>query len=189
MIPCKRIPLLCALLLTFSATGLAQKSFCTAPPPSPFHHSALIVTSFDSGSGRMKTTLEHPHSLGDGIYMRAAFFYQDRRLRTPPTIDIFFVTASKKPRYGDMHELSILADGRALPSVGAEQYFTEHGERKLTVEKMRLTLTYASLATLIKARRVTVRLGSTEVELSNNHLESLREIASLMAPPSNTARR
>lgn len=188
MTPFKRIPLLLCLLLSFTATGLAQK-FCTAPPPSPFHHSALIVTSFDSGSGRMKTTLEHPHSLGDGLYMRASFFYQDRRLRTPPTIDIFFVSASKKPRYGDTHDLSILADGRVLPQVGAEQYFTEHGERKMTVEKMRLTLTYASLAALIKARRVTVRLGSTEVELSNNHLESLREIASLMAPPNNTARR
>jgi hypothetical protein len=137
----------------------------------------------------MKTTLEHPHQLGDGLYMRAAFFYQDSRLRTPPTIDIYFVTASKKPRYSDTHDLSILADGRALPQVGAEQYFTEHGERKMTVEKMRLTLSYASLVALTKARRVTVRLGSTEIELSNNHLESLREIASLMAPSSKTARR
>lgn len=188
MIPFKRIPLLFAILLTFSATGLAQK-FCTAPPPSPFHHSALIVTSFDSSTGRMKTTLEHPHPLGDGIYMRASFFYQDSRLRTPPTIDIFFVAASKKPRYGDTRDLTLLADGHALPQIGAEQYFTEHGERKMTVEKMRLTLSYASLAMLIKARRVTVRLGSTEVELSNNHLESLREIASLMSPPTNAARR
>src|SRR5947209_6352607 len=188
MTPMKRIPLVCALLLTFSATGLAQK-FCTVSPPSPYHHSALIVTSFDATSGRMKTTLEHPHSLGDGIYMRAAFFYQDRRLRTPPTIDIYFVTASKKPRYNEVHGLSILADGRALSSVGAEEYFTEHGERKTTVEKMRLTLTYASLVTLTHAQRVTVRLGSTEVELSNNHLESLREIASMMIPPTSAARR
>ena len=188
MIPLKRIPLLCVLLLTFSATGLAQK-FCTVSPPSPFHHNALIVTSFDASTGRMKTTLEHPHSIGDGLYMRAAFFYQDRRLRTPPTIDIYFVTASKKPRYNEVHDLSILADGRALQSVGGEQYFTEHGERTTTVEKMRLTLTYASLVTLTKAQRVTVRLGSTKVELSNNHLESLREIASMMMPPSGAARR
>src|ERR687884_1851621 len=121
MTPIRRIPLLCALLLTFSATGLAQK-FCTVSPPSPYHHNALIVTNFDPASGRVRTTLEHPHSLGDGLYMRAAFFYQDRRLRTPPTIDIYFVTASKKPRYNDAHDLSILADGRALLPVGAGEY-------------------------------------------------------------------
>ena len=182
MTPSKRIPLVCALLLAFSATGLAQK-FCTVSPPSPYHHNALIVTSFDANTGRMKTTLEHPHSLGDGIYMRASFFYQDRRLRTPPMIDIYFVTASKKPRYSDMHDLSILADGRHLQPVGGEEYFTEHGERKMTVEKMRLTLTYSSLVALTHAQRVTVRLGSTEVQLSNNHLEALREIASMMVPP------
>ena len=187
MTPIRRFPLLCALLLTFSATGLAQK-FCTVAPPSPYHHNALIVTSFDPVSGRVKTTLEHPHSLGDGLYMRAAFFYQDRRLRTPPTIDIYFVTASKKPRYSDVHDLSILADGRALLPVGAGEYFTEHGERKTTVEKMKLTLSYASLVALTRAQRVTVRLGSTEVQLSNNHLESLREIASMMVP-ANAGRR
>ncbi|MBA2731412.1 MAG: hypothetical protein H0U54_00830 [Acidobacteria bacterium] len=44
-------------------------------------------------------------------------------------------------------------------------------------------MTYATLLNLIKARRVTARLGATEFQLSNNHLESLREIAMLMAPP------
>ena len=116
-----------------------------------------IVPGVDDGASDLEESLEIARQfLSEGVYQ----------------------TYTETSRYGDTHNLSILADGRAVLPVGAEQYFTEHGERKLTVEKMRLTLSYASLLMLTKARRVTVRLGSTEAELSNNHLESLREIAS-----------
>jgi hypothetical protein len=188
MIPLKRIPLLLVLFLTFTATGFAQK-FCTVAPPSPFHHSALIVTSYDQQAGRMKTTLEHPRPLGDGVHLYASFFYQDRRLRSTPVIDIFFISASKQPKYKDTHNLSIQADGNVWPFAGVTQYSTERADHGLTVERVKITLTYASLVNLIKARRVTARLGATEFELSNNHLESLREIAMLMAPPNNVAKR
>ena len=188
MIPLKRITLLLSILVTFTATGFAQK-FCTAPPPSPYKHSALIVTTFDPPTGRLKTTLEHPRSLGGGVYLYASFFYQDRRLRSIPTIDISFVAPSKKPKYRDSHDLSIFADNVPSPAVGATQYSTASAEHGLTVEKIKITLTYTELVALIRARRVTARLGGNEFELTENHLESLREIASLMAPPANVARR
>lgn len=188
MIPLKRIPLLLAIILTFTATSFAQK-FCTVPPPSPFKHNALIVTSYDPQAGRMKTTLEHPRAMGDGVHLYASFFYQDRRLRSLPTIDIFFISASKKQRYRDAHQLAIYADGSPWPLAGAAQYYAESGPHGLVVEKVRMTLTYASLLNLIKSKRVAARLGATEFELTDNHLESLREIASLMAPPANVAKR
>ena len=182
MISLKRIPLLLAIFLIFSATGFAQK-YCTVAPPSPFKHKALIETSYDQRARRMKTTLEHPNDLGNGLYLYASFFYQDSRLRSTPTIDIFFISAAKQPKYRDSHNLNIIADGNAWPFNGVAQYFTEDGPKGITIEKTKITLTYASLLSLIKARRVTARLGATEFHLSNNHLESLREIAMLMAPP------
>jgi hypothetical protein len=181
MIPLKRIPLLLAIFLTFPITGLAQK-FCTVAPPSPFKHNALIVTSYDQRAHRMKTTLEHPNALGNGLHLYASFFYQDPRLSSAPTIDIFFINASKKPAYRDSHNLSLMADGNAWPLNGAAQYYLEDGPKGMTVEKTKITLTYTSLLSLIKSRRVTARLGATEFQLTNNHLESLREIAMLMAP-------
>jgi hypothetical protein len=182
MIPLKRIPLLLALFLTFPLTGLAQK-FCTVAPPSPFKHNALIETSYDQRAHRMKTTLEHPNDLGNGLHLYASFFYQDPRLRSAPTIDIFFISAAKKPVYRDSHNLSMMADGNLLPFSGASQYYLEDGPKGMTLEKTKITLTYASLLSLIKSRRVTARLGATNFQLTNNHLESLREIAMLMAPP------
>jgi hypothetical protein len=182
MIPLKRIPLLLAIFLTLPITGLAQK-FCTVAPPSPFKHNALIVTSYDQRARRMKTTLEHPNALGNGLHLYASFYYQDSRLRSPQLIDIFFVSAAKKPVYRDSHALSLTADGNVWPVSAAAQYYTEDGPKGMIIEKTKLTLTYADLLSLIKSRRVRARLGATEFELTNNHLESLREIAMLMAPP------
>jgi hypothetical protein len=182
MIPLKRVPLLFVLLLSVSATGFAQK-FCTVSPPSPFKHNALIVTSYDAVARRMRTTLEHPTALGGGLRLAASFYYTDPRLRSQPMIDIFFVSAAKKALYRDAHDLSLTADGQLWPLGGATaRYYTEDGPKGMTLEKTRITLSYARLVELLKARRVRARLGATEFELTNNHLESLREIASLMAP-------
>lgn len=184
MIPLKRIPLLAALFLSFSATGFAQK-FCTVAPPSPFKHDALIVTSIDRDSGRLKTTLEHPRPLSKDFYLYASFLYQDSRARSTPTIDIYFIHAAKDKQvaYAHAHNVSIVADGNSWPFAGAPQYFTERAEHKITLEKTVMTLSYANLVNLLQSKRVTARIGGTEFELSHNHLESLREIASLMAPP------
>ena len=182
MIPLKRIPLLLAIFLTFTATGFAQK-FCTVSPPSPFKHNALIVTSYDQQTRRMKTLLDHPNTLSGGLRLYASFFYPDSRLRSTPMVDIFFVFAAKQPKYRDSHDLSITADGNAWPISSVAQYSTEHGERGTTIEKTKITLTYSSLQSLLKSKRVRARLGATEFELTNNHLESLRELAVLMTPP------
>jgi hypothetical protein len=181
MIPLKRIPLLLAIFLSFTATGFAQK-YCTVSPPSPFKHNALIVTSYDQQTRRMKTMLEHPGTLGNGLRLYASFLYPDARRRSTPVVDIYFVSAAKQPKYRDSHDLSITADGNAWPFGSAAQYSTERGERGTTIEKTRITLTYSSLQSLLKARRVRARLGATEFELTNNHLESLRELAVLMTP-------
>ena len=183
MIPLRRIPLLFGLFLTFTATGYAQK-FCTVAPPSPFKHNALIVTSYDQRARRMKTTLEHPNDLGGGLRLAASFYYTDPRLSARPTIDIVFVAASKQLRFREAHDLSLRPDGNsAWAFTGPAQYSTDDGPKGMRLEKTRITLTYADLLNLIKARRVHARLGATEFELSNNHLEALREVASLMAPP------
>src|SRR3954467_14585597 len=164
MIPPTRIPLLLAIILAFTATGFAQK-FCTVSPPSPFHHNGLIVTSFDQSAGRMKATLEHPNTIGSGVYLFASFFYQDRRVRTPPTVDIYFVSAAKHPKYSLSHNVSIYIDGNPLAYGQRTNYLTERGERGLTIEKTVITLSYADLVNLTNADRVTARVGETEVTL------------------------
>jgi hypothetical protein len=185
MIPLKRVSLLAVFLFTCSLTGFAQK-FCDVAPPSPYKHSALIVTDYDSTARKVKTTLEHPRAMGGGIYLYASFFQQDRRLRTGPVVEIVFISISKE-KYRDSHNVRFVADGHDWPYMSATQYSTDTAEDGHRLEKTRLTLTRESLIDLLKARKVKARLGSTEFELSNNHLESLRELASLMGGPRRTS--
>jgi hypothetical protein len=181
MIPLRRIPLLAAFLFTCTTAGFAQK-FCDVAPPSPYKHNALIVTGFDSATRKVKTTLEHPRPMGGGIYLYASFFQQDRRLSTGPIIEIVFSSVSKE-KYRDSHSVGFIADGQAWPVISQTQYFTDTDDEGHKIEKTRLMLTRESLVELLKSRKVKARLGLTEFELSNNHLESLRELASRMGGP------
>lgn len=187
MIPLKRLTLLVAFILACTATGIAQKSYCEVPPPSPFKHNALIVTRYDKPTKRMKTVLEHPLSLSRGaegaLYLYASFFFSDPRLRIRPLLDIYFISVSKEPKHRNSHDLTILADGMRVPVLGSTaQYQSGKGENGLVREVIRASVTYETLFNLIGAKRVTAQLGSTQFELTSNHLESLREVASLMVP-------
>src|SRR2546423_1060808 len=189
MIPLRRNLLLAAFILACTvavAPVFAQKRYCEIPPPSPFHHNALIVTRYDKPTKRMKTVLEHPVSLSqaaDALYLSASFFFTDPKLqRARPMLEIALVSVSKEAKYRNAHDVTILADGMRLPLVGQVQYQSGKGEHGLVQEAVRATITYETLFNLIQAKRVTARLGSTQFELTNNHLESLREMASLMVP-------
>ena len=183
--PLSRITLLVALVLACALSGFAQKRYCQVPPPSPFKHNALIVTRYDKQAKRMKTVLEHPLSLsqqGDAVYLYASFFYSDPKLRTRPTLEIAFISVSKERKYRDSHDLSILTDGVRAPFIAPVQYQSGKGEGGHVQEVMKATLSYESLINLVRARRVTAQIDATSFELTGNHLESLREIASLMVP-------
>src|ERR1043166_8973701 len=86
-----------SLLTLLTAAGFAQKRMCPKPPPSPFKHDGQIVTSYDSRSGGMRTTLQHPRPLGAGAevyYLAATFMHQDPRRPAAPTLDLILVSAS-----------------------------------------------------------------------------------------------
>jgi hypothetical protein len=179
-----RLPLIAAFLLAFAGISYAQKS-CPVPPPSPFRHNAQIVTRPDPKTKQWKVFMQHPKSLtgsGDPLYLAADFAFQDPRLRVKPTIDISFVSMSKMPRFEYSHALSLLIDGRPWPVAAPVQYSSKKQSDGLYMEVTKVTLTYDSLINLIQGKRVAAQLGMTRFELTNNHLEALREIANMMMP-------
>ncbi|HEX8173514.1 MAG TPA: hypothetical protein VF543_00175 [Pyrinomonadaceae bacterium] len=179
-----RIPLIAAILFTFAGIGYAQRS-CPVPPPSPFRHNAKIVTRQDPKTRQWKVYMQHPKSLtggGDPLYLAADFAFQDPRLRVKPTIDISFVSISKAPRFEYSHALSLLIDGQPWPVASPVQYSSDKQSDGHYLETTKVTLTYDSLVNLIQGRQVAAQLGMTKFELTNNHLEALREIANMMMP-------
>ncbi|MCA1557894.1 MAG: hypothetical protein LC731_05065 [Acidobacteria bacterium] len=178
-----RFPLIAAILLVFAAAAYAQKS-CPVPPPSPFRHNAQIVTRQDPKTRQWKVYMQHPRSLtgGDPVYLAADFAYQDPRLKVKPTIDISFVSMSKAPRFEFSHALSLLIDGQPWPLAAPAQYSSKKQSDGVYLETTKVTLTYDSLVSLIQGKKVLAQLGMTKLELTNNHLEALREVANMMMP-------
>ena len=176
---------LCALLLLANADAFAQKKkkFCVAAPPSPFKHSGQIVTSFDSAARGMRTTLQHPRPLGgsqEALYMTASFVHQDPRHGVRPTVELALVSALKTQKYRDSHDVVLVGDGRPVPLSAAARYQSRAGKQGIIFEVFRLTLSADDLAGVTGARRVTARVGGEEFELTQNHLEALREMVSLL---------
>jgi hypothetical protein len=179
MRPTSRLLLSAALLTLLAATtAFPQKRFCPKPPPSPFKHDGQIVTTFDSRAGGMRTTLEHPRPLGGGanlFYMAASFMHQNASRPGTPSLDLVIYASAPGVQLAGQ-SLALVLDGRPLALATRASYRSQPGAA------VRLTLSYAEASALTHARRVEAQLGGAGVELTNNHLEALREMLSIMAP-------
>ena len=190
MIPPVRLILLAAFISLFTSAAYAQKS-CPVPPPSPYKHSAEIVTVYDKAARRMKVVLQHPHSLsrsGDPVYLYAEFFFQDPRLQARPPLSVTFISVSKDALYRNARTLDIMLDGQNLPITSPVQYSSKKGAKDTVIESAKVTLSFEQLLALLRSKKVEARLGPTQLVFTKNHMESLREIASLMLPTSRMRR-
>ena len=173
---------LCALLVALSAaSAFSQKRFCPTPPPSPFKHDGEIVTKFDGRAGGMRTTLQHPRPLSGvaGVfYLGASFMHQDPRRPSTPVLDLFLVSGSPLSHLRAGQDVVFVLDGQAR----VFNQNVSYASRPDGFDSAKITLSYADAAAITHARRVVARVGGAEVELTNNHLEALREMVSLLAP-------
>lgn len=174
------------ILSVLTTPAFAQKRMCPKPPPSPFHHDGHIVTGFDGRAGGMRTTLQHPRALVAGsetFYLAASFTYQ--RVSTP-VLDLYLYEGTAKPgatlaslRAGQPFVL--LLDGQPHDLNRSVSYRSQQAGGR-TVDAAQITLSYADASAITHARSVVARVGGVEIALTNNHLEALREMVSLMAP-------
>jgi len=178
--------LLCALLVALAAPlALAQKRFCPTPPPSPFKHDGEIVTKFDGRAGGMRTILRHPRALGSGaevFYLAASFMHQDPRRPSTPALDLMVVSGSPLAHLRAGQQVTFVLDGQARTVNQGVNYASRPDGSGGTLDSASIRLTYADASAITHARRVVARVGGAEVELTNNHLEALREMVSLLAP-------
>jgi hypothetical protein len=178
----------CAMLFALSAPlALSQKRFCQTPPPSPFKHDGQIVTKFDGRAGGMRTTLQHPRPLGGAagaFYLAASFMHQDPRRPSTPSLDIVLASASPLAHLRAGREVVFVLDGQARAVNQGVSYASRPDGAGGTLDSAKITLSYADASAITHARRVVARVGGAEVELTNNHLEALRELFSLLAPSS-----
>jgi hypothetical protein len=176
-----RLILSAALLTLFAATAFPQKRLCPKPPPSPYKHDGEIVTSFDSRAGGMRTTLQHPRAIGAGAslyYLAASFMHPSVKRSGTPALELVLYTNSHAAQPQNAGGVSLVLDGQARPFTQQANFRSQPGGGNA----VRLTLSYAEVSALTHARNASVQLAGAQLRLSNNHLESLRELLSLLAP-------
>lgn len=176
-----RLLLSAALLTLLAATAFPQKRLCPKPPPSPFKHDGEIVTSFDSRAGGMRTTLQHPRAIGSGTelyYLAASFMHQSAKRPGTPALELVLYTTAPSAQPQNAGGVALVLDGETRPFTQNASFRSQPGGGNA----VRLTLSYTDLSALTHARNASVQLGGAQLALTNNHLESLREMLSLLAP-------
>jgi hypothetical protein len=176
-----RAILLAMLLLSCASLGFGQK-FCRIAR-SPYKHTASIASRYDDHTHRMKTVLEYPNfdGGGDGFTIYAAFYHHDVKLGFTPTIDLTFLFTSQQSSGQHARDLSLSVNGRPLAFNGPVRFVSQK-DRHLAIDTASITITYENLLELTSGRKTEVRLGSTSHKLTEDNLEALRELASLLAP-------
>ncbi|HZI19226.1 MAG TPA: hypothetical protein VEY09_11570 [Pyrinomonadaceae bacterium] len=172
------------ILLAAAHQAPAQKKLCPKPPPSPFKHSGEIVTTIDRAARGMRTRLEHPRPLAgpDGAYyFGATFVHTDPRAGRTPTVDLVFYGTTAVAKLGGGSSLSFVADGRPVALAQAASLRSQPAGATFN-ESAKVTMSLAEVMRLTAARKVSVQLGGSQLELTHNHLEALRELVSQMAP-------
>lgn len=182
--------LLCATTYTH-----AQQKACPIPSPSPYKHTAYIATRYDARAGVMRTVLEHPATLGDAaqpLYLSASFSYADParpRSSSRDTIDFALVSLAPVARFGASHDLRVFADGHEVMWLAPARYTVATDELNRAVEWTLVRFSAAALLEVTRAKDVEVSLNGVRYALTENHLEALRDLASLMRLPSFAERR
>jgi hypothetical protein len=185
MRPCSRLVLFVFLSALLTPSAFSQKRFCPTPPPSPFKHDGEIVTKFDGRAGGMRTTLQHPRPLGSSagvFYLAASFMHQDPRRPSMPALDLVLFSGSPLAHLRAGQAVVFVLDGQPRAFNQNVSYRSQPDGSGGTLDSARITLSYADATAITHARRVVARVGGAEVELTNNHLEALREMVSLLAP-------
>lgn len=129
----------------------------------------------------MRTVLQHPRPLmmdapRRRVFLAASFVHSG--WPTPPPIELTLVSVSNAIQYSDRDALIIFIGDKLMRF--APRYLTAPGGDGEIYEAVRATLTHHDLLEITNARAVNMRVGADEFTLTENHLEALRELASLM---------
>jgi hypothetical protein len=127
---------------------------------------------------------------GDEARFSASFTYSGRKLRAKPKRVLFsLISTSQDWKYTDFPTLSASVDGKRLklgplehtPSfvvnASANADYDDYISQGTAV-----SLPHKTFLRIANGRKVQIRMGPREFELSENHLQALRELATLMIP-------
>jgi hypothetical protein len=171
-----------------AAPSSTRPSLAAVPAPRVFHHHADIWTGFHDASGFGDVELR-PMPIADApipLRMAAIYVFKGRRPTAPPPwVSIAFVANDSVARFAAGSRAVRLTPAEGAPVTIREKEvahtFGPAGAGK--EERVAFRMLTSDFLRLVGARSLAVRVGATtEVALSEESLEALRDFASRMRP-------
>jgi hypothetical protein len=168
-----------------------------APSKRVFKHTGIIKTSYDKFTDSTMVQLDPLSLLGKSAYddkgrldMVVMFSHKGVDLITPSYLFLGFISASEDIRFKTDYDrrLYVLADGQRfdLGEMALNDSEFQRNKRwdNLThySESTWQLIPYETFLQIVNAKNVEMKIGNTEIRLSENHLEALRDIASRTVP-------
>ncbi len=192
------------LLCLCSTYGLAQGSL-TPPAKRNFKYAGKIVSTYDKNKDKTIVLIqlmdvedvEDPRPVGedtpsnprqqDRLGFTMFFDYPGEKLATPQYVSIGFTYLALEPRqYGD-HLLAAKVDGERITLgkmqvLGTQEVIVRTAYKRYTRRALELVIPYEQFLRLANAKKVKLKLGDIEFDLSKDHLEAVRDLASRTVP-------
>lgn len=200
----------CALALGAQAAR-AQDAGLKPPAKRKFNYTGKIVTNYDPAKDRTMVLIQlmpvkegedpafdpdlrqreslgqAPGRIPERLQFSMYFTYPGQTLATPPYVSVGFVYVALDPKRYESHELSAKVDGEKI-ELGRMQVVADKsiavvgGYRPYTQRVLDMTIPYEQFLRIANAKRVKMRLGELDFDLTKDHLEAIRDLASRTAP-------
>jgi hypothetical protein len=195
-----KVVLILLLLTTAAICSPAQSHDSLQPPPKEnYKYDGKIITTYDKAKDETQVAIqlmsvkdiedprpllednaEHPVDrswLGFTVF----FTYPGQSVTTPKEVSIGFLYDVLEPKHFEGHVLTAKIDGEKTTFGKMEVLNTKIINRKwarYTRSTLELVVPYEQLLRLANAKKVRLTLGSFEFNLSKDHLEAIRDLAS-----------
>jgi hypothetical protein len=117
-----------------------------------------------------------PYSLGFGLSMFAAYTLPGQ-IVAPETITLNFMSSENSYVFTFEHDLTIKTDNEIL-NLGKMEYEKIRGASAVAHEKLWLALPRDVFARIAYAKKVHMKLGQKEFDLTEHHLKNLQALVS-----------
>ncbi|HZH31075.1 MAG TPA: hypothetical protein VEY11_09965 [Pyrinomonadaceae bacterium] len=176
------------VVLICAVSGAAQEQ----KTKSKFKHLGKIQATYDRAQDRTVVAFQpyvvtsNFHDPSESVAITAGFIHPGRALASRPQFIEFGILSQSRGGWdfeGEKdRELSLVIDGETI-NLGAMKIITA---RTFTLglnalyyrEDLGLTMSYEGFVRMASAKKVSVKVGRTELKLKNEHLEVMRDLAS-----------
>lgn len=199
------ISMMCLILLGGGvARGQVQDAKSTVPPKKNYKYDGKIVTTYDPAKAQTIVLIQlmeikeaevaefvNVYSptgrTFDRLEITWFFAYPGKALTTPKYVSVGFHYMAEHPEKYESRKLMAKIDGERvelgqMDEMAQRELVNMHGRPNYFQGLLEMTIPYELFLRLANAKKVKMKLGDFDFDLSKDHLNAIRDLASRTVP-------